>query len=128
MNGEDLQAINNRSRRFTQYPFFYEIKSTDQDKKEALNNKKENISRKTPGFDNSGTSMISFVKGKTEISPPCFGFPVYPCQGSENKKGFNSIELNPFLFNGWETKIRTWIHGVRVRCPTVERSPSSLCQ
>lgn len=29
-----------------------------------------------------------------------------------------------FLF-GWETRIRTLIDGVRVRCPTVERSPSN---
>ena len=27
---------------------------------------------------------------------------------------------------GWETRIRTWIYGVRVRCPTIERSPSSF--
>jgi hypothetical protein len=25
---------------------------------------------------------------------------------------------------GWEKRIRTSIHGVRVRCPTIERSPS----
>ena len=30
-----------------------------------------------------------------------------------------------YLF-GWETRIRTWIYGVRVRCPTIERSPSIL--
>ena len=26
--------------------------------------------------------------------------------------------------NGWGNRIRTYIHGVRVRCPAVERSPS----
>ncbi len=30
---------------------------------------------------------------------------------------------NPLILYGWETWIRTTIHGVRVRCPTIERSP-----
>ena len=30
---------------------------------------------------------------------------------------------NPFKSFGWGTRIRTLIHGVRVRCPTIERSP-----
>jgi hypothetical protein len=31
-----------------------------------------------------------------------------------------------YFSNGWGTRIRTWIDGVRVRCPTVERSPNFL--
>src|SRR3989339_38924 len=30
------------------------------------------------------------------------------------------------MYVGWETWIRTTIHGVRVRCPTIERSPSGF--
>ncbi len=37
-----------------------------------------------------------------------------------------SIQSNPFLFYGWGMRSRTSIHGVRVRCPTIERSPSFL--
>jgi hypothetical protein len=33
---------------------------------------------------------------------------------------------NPLISFGWETWIRTKIHGVRVRCPTIERSPSRM--
>ena len=38
-----------------------------------------------------------------------------------------SATRNPLFSFGWETWIRTTIHGVRVRCPAVERSPKSLC-
>jgi hypothetical protein len=39
-----------------------------------------------------------------------------------SKKGVCSFAHTPFC-SGWGTRIRTLIHGVRVRCPTVERSP-----
>ena len=40
------------------------------------------------------------------------------------KKGVNHHLANPLILFGWETRIWTLIHGVRVRCPTIERSPS----
>jgi hypothetical protein len=40
-----------------------------------------------------------------------------------NKNGSGQIEPDPFLFYGWGKGSRTPIHGVRVRCPTIERSP-----
>src|SRR5262249_39192370 len=33
----------------------------------------------------------------------------------------------PLAACGWGTRIRTWINGVRVRCPTVRRSPKRDC-
>ena len=39
-------------------------------------------------------------------------------------KGLTRFELNPyFYFSGWETRIRTWVDGVRVRSPAAGRSP-----
>ena len=43
---------------------------------------------------------------------------------AEQRKKGSLITANPLYFNGWGTRIRTLIDGVRVRCPTVERSPS----
>jgi hypothetical protein len=39
------------------------------------------------------------------------------------KKGDYAAGHNPLKLFGWGIGIRTPIHGVRVRCPTVERSP-----
>ena len=39
------------------------------------------------------------------------------------KKGVHLFGKTPLISTGWETWIRTTIHGVRVRCPTIERSP-----
>ena len=33
--------------------------------------------------------------------------------------------IYPYKENGWGTRIRTWVGGVRVRSPTARRSPSS---
>ena len=41
-------------------------------------------------------------------------------------KGVKLISPNPLYFLGWGTWIRTTIHGVRVRCPAIERSPNSM--
>ena len=30
---------------------------------------------------------------------------------------------NPLILFGWGNRIRTYIHGFRVRCPTIERFP-----
>lgn len=33
----------------------------------------------------------------------------------------------PLLNNGWDTRTRTWIDGVRIRCPTIRRYPNFVC-
>lgn len=38
-------------------------------------------------------------------------------------KGLQAKICKPFIFNGWETRIRTWVDGVRVRSPAAGRSP-----
>ena len=63
-------------------------------------------------------------------------------RGSRHKEGITQKQLSeltgipqrhismmengkhPIISFGWETRIRTLIHGVRVRCPTIERSPT----
>ena len=39
------------------------------------------------------------------------------------KEGLAHLSQPPFLFYGWGTRSRTSIRGVRVRRPTIERSP-----
>ena len=43
----------------------------------------------------------------------------------KEKRDSPSIGKSLLISIGWETWIRTTIHGVRVRCPTIERSPNS---
>ena len=42
-----------------------------------------------------------------------------------NRKGAMAGSHSPLILNGWGTRIRTLINGVRVRRPTIERFPSS---
>ncbi len=46
----------------------------------------------------------------------------------ESGRVLSEIEENPgrFFFIGWETRIRTWVDGVRVRSPAAGRSPKII--
>jgi hypothetical protein len=41
----------------------------------------------------------------------------------KEKRVYNLKYCKPFIVNGWETRIRTWVDGVRVRSPAAGRSP-----
>ena len=46
----------------------------------------------------------------------------------ESGRALSGIEENSgrFFFIGWETRIRTWVDGVRVRSPAAGRSPNII--
>jgi hypothetical protein len=49
-----------------------------------------------------------------------------PISRPKRKKGIPGNENSLTKSSGWGIRIRTLIHGVRVRCPTIERSPNKF--
>jgi hypothetical protein len=49
-----------------------------------------------------------------------------PFLAQNTKKGIPDNENPLMISSGWGIRIRTLIHGVRVRCPTIERSPNKF--
>jgi hypothetical protein len=49
------------------------------------------------------------------------------CKSLTQKKGGHRPTIcNPLKLLGWETRIRTWVDGVRVRSPSAGRSPIKI--